>query len=788
MSDGPVLGIDLGTTNSVVAIADGGQARVISDPEGRRMVPSVVSFHPAGHKLVGYEARDRRLIDAKNTVYAVKRLIGRPYDSPEVERARQRFGFAIAPNKHGGCIVEVRSGRYALAEISAIVLRELRRISELDLGVACERAVITVPANFNELQRSATKAAGKVAGLDVLRILNEPTAAALAYGYGKKQKERVAVYDLGGGTFDITVLELDNDVFEVLATGGNSFLGGEDIDRAVGEVMAQQFLEQHGWDPRSDSQAFERLKAAGEWAKCQLSEEQAVRLTIEELTIGEGGRPLDLEFEMTRAELEEISHPWLQQSFDVCDAALKDASFRADEVDSVVLVGGSTRMPLCRRMVESYFGMTPNAAIDPDMVVAQGAAIHGYALGGAAQDAAAKARGKSTLGRVALQRLTAAEIEQRQRAKRIDTIDGMPRQPAFAPPERPAQAAPRARPAKISDPPPSLPNLPDGPTVVREVRAVTTPKTTMDMELDGLAPDRDARQAGSLDDLAPPAFADPADPFADLAPDDPFTAPTSGGSKVGFLDELDETDAALDDPFELPAPRERGRKKVPAREPTTPFSIDRRDALDPPKPPVVERRPPPPRPPPTPRVGTPHVAPPLPAPPAPVASPPALPPAQKAAWLPSQPPPLAQPVLPMVDAAPPILMDVTPHSLGIETAGGYCRHLILKNAPVPTEQTRGFTTARDDQTEVAVRICQGESDSFDANQILGEVVLSELPRKARGSVSIDVAFMLDADGTLDVDAVEPTTGTKRSVKINLRGGLNDADIAAMRLRIEAEEL
>ena len=306
MSDGPVLGIDLGTTNSVVAVADGGQARVLRDIEGHRLVPSVVSFHPNGETLVGYDARERRLVDAKNTVYAVKRLIGRPFNSPEVTRARERFGFDIIENKHGGSVVQVRKGRYALAEISAMVLRQLRRVAESALGEHCERAVITVPANFNELQRSATKAAGKVAGLDVLRILNEPTAAALAYGLGQGQREKVAVYDLGGGTFDITILELDDDVFEVLSTAGDTFLGGEDIDGAIGEAMSDAFLKTHRWDPRVDLQAFERLKAAGEWAKCELTTETRVELTVEDLHRGTSGEALNLEFALSRAELEEI--------------------------------------------------------------------------------------------------------------------------------------------------------------------------------------------------------------------------------------------------------------------------------------------------------------------------------------------------------------------------------------------------------------------------------------------------------------------------------------------------
>jgi molecular chaperone DnaK len=261
---GKVLGIDLGTTNSVVAIANGREARVLADSEGRRLIPSVVSFHPDGSILVGHEARERRLVDAKNTVYSTKRLIGRPFSSSEVQKAKERFAFDLEATKVGGVQVRVRRGTFALPEISAMVLRHLRRVAEDSLGEPCGRAVVTVPANFNELQRSATQAAGKVAGLDVLRILNEPTAATLAYGLSREKAEKVAVYDLGGGTFDITILDLDKDVFEVVSTAGDTFLGGDDIDLAIAEKMADACLRQHRFDARADSQAFERMRAAAE--------------------------------------------------------------------------------------------------------------------------------------------------------------------------------------------------------------------------------------------------------------------------------------------------------------------------------------------------------------------------------------------------------------------------------------------------------------------------------------------------------------------------------------------
>ncbi len=696
MGDGPVLGIDLGTTNSVVAVADGGQARVLTDDQGRRMVPSVVAFMPDGETLVGYDARERRLVDARNTVYAVKRLIGRPFDSPEVARARERFAFEIVANKHGGSVVKVGQSTYALAEISAMVLRELRRIAELNLGESVERAVITVPANFNELQRSATKAAGKVAGLDVLRIVNEPTAAALAYGYAAGQNERIGIYDLGGGTFDITILELERDVFEVLSTAGDTFLGGEDLDRAVAEVMSDRFREQHGIDPRKDAQAFERLKAAAEWAKCQLSSEEAVELTVEELIVDSRGKAYDLTFAMTRPELEALVRPWLVRSIEVCETALEGAGMKAKDLDRLVLVGGSTRIPLCRQMVADYFGREPRIDLDPDMVVAQGAAIHGYALGGAKAPSRPPKAPPIPL-HVALGRATLPGVARHQ--------------PAFGPEERVAPPPPPERAAKPTPPPAPMPDLPvpqaDSAVVVAKTVAVRTPKTSMDFVLDELAP--------------PPPGPDTFPPEGD-----PFASPRSGSRSERLP--MPDLEAPLDAPFAVPP---AGQKRVSTREPTAPFALET------------------------------HAAKKMPAPP---------------------PPSMPMPVVPMPERAPPLLMDVTPHSLGVETAGGYCKKLITKNAPVPTEQTRTFTTARDDQEQVSVRVCQGESDLFAQNQELGEILLDQLPRAARGSLDIEVVFILDADGTLAVTARDAQSGRTQHTRINLRGGLSAEEIETMRAR------
>ena len=319
----PVLGIDLGTTNSVVAVSDGREVRTLPVADDRFLIPSVVSFHPDGSVLVGDPARERRLIDAKNTVFSIKRLIGRPFRSEEVRRATERFPFELRASPTGGVLVSARGETYSLSEISAFVLREVRRIADQALGETCTRAVVTVPANFNELQRSATKTAGRVAGLEVLRILNEPTAAALAYGYGRGSRERVAIFDLGGGTFDVTILELAGDVFEVLATAGDTYLGGDDIDEVLADRMAKAFLKHHRYDARTDRQAYERLRAAAEWSKCQLSHEEEVKLRIEELAFGEGGVPLDLAFGLKRRNLEAMIQPLVARCFDVCEDAMR---------------------------------------------------------------------------------------------------------------------------------------------------------------------------------------------------------------------------------------------------------------------------------------------------------------------------------------------------------------------------------------------------------------------------------------------------------------------------------
>ncbi len=720
-----VLGIDLGTTNSVVAVADGGSSRVLSNELGERLIPSVVSFKPDGTILVGEEARERRLLDARRTVYSVKRLIGRPFHSEEVRRAKERFAFEFVESPNGGCLLKIRKETYTLTEISAFVLREVRRIAERNLGHRVERAVITVPANFNELQRSATKAAGRVAGLEVERILNEPTAAALAYGYGKHRPERVAVFDLGGGTFDLTILELEDDVFEVLSTAGDSFLGGDDLDLGVAELMADACLQKHRWDPRQDEQAYERLRAAGEWIKCQLSTEPKVQVTLEELTYGAGGAALDFTFELDREGFVEVARPILARAFDVCQRALKEAAMKPHEVDNVVLVGGSTRVPLVREMVQQFFRKKPRTEIDPDLVVAQGAAIHGYALSGARRTRKA-GRSETALGRVALKKVSAAEL-QRLKAAREERRKQLPVQPAFAPTQQVERGVARPiPPARPTPPPPPMLGLPPA-------RGARTPSVPMEMddppvglppalrELDDPLPSRGPVVSKApppvpkARELGPPVAQPPPVPPPTRAPVAPRAVPKTAQAPEAALPSVIvdssltvEVGAEFDFDANGQAPDE-----LPAAPPEPDGTI---------------------------------------------------------------------PVLEMEERVAPLLMDVTPHSLGIETAGGFCRLLIRRNAPIPTEHARVFTTAADGQDSVVVRICQGEEKNFADNEALGEIELFGLRSGARGTVKIEVTFILDASGVLAVRALDQDTGKEQTIQINLKGGVDDAEIERMRQR------
>jgi molecular chaperone DnaK len=704
----------------VVAVADQPGGRVLADSDGAKLIPSIVSFHPSGDILVGAAAKERRLLDAQNTVYSVKRLIGRPYASYEVKQAQERFAFELSEGPSGGVLVTARGETYTLSEISAFVLRHVRKVAEEALGQECSQAVVTVPANFNELQRSATKAAGRVAGLDVLRILNEPTAAALAYGYNKTSTERVAVYDLGGGTFDITILQLAGDVFEVLATAGDTFLGGDDVDTSIADQMAAQFLEQNRYDARQDRQAYERLRAAAEWAKIQLSDKPDVKLCIEELAYGEGGVALNLDFALTRQQLEHMCQPLMARSFDVCEDAMKAAGLRPTQLDNVILVGGSTRIPLLQRMVAEYFGRKPLVNIDPDLVVAQGAALQAHTLSMPAR--------KAPLGRVALKKVAQPGSDKHPRITEEsfeDEVTNVGDRPPLPPPPVARAARRKATLSGQAPPPPPL-QLKTPADSMLDDGLLDTPTRSREEPLEQ---DR-TRLAEAVDplDFQPTRMADASGLLMQLGAEGEPELEEIGDEPSGLLTELG------DDAFRQDSDLPTG------------------------------------------------------------VSPPGLPPID----LSSSAPALLRAALDedvdtvtgavAVTEGPqaPLLLDVTPLSLGVETVDGYCEHIIRRNSAIPAGQTKMFTTARDGQEAVVVRICQGEDRQITGNQLLGEVVLDGLRPAARGKVQIAVRFMIDADGTLQVRAQDVGTGQQQQIAIKLIGELPEEQIERLRERHEAK--
>ena len=382
---GKIIGIDLGTTNCCVAVLEGGTVQIVPNKEGGRTTPSVVGFTDKGERLVGQIAKRQAVTNASNTVYAVKRLIGRKFDSPEGQRMRDSAPFEIVDSQNGDARVRVQGRVYSPPELSGIVLQRLKAAAEDFLGEAVADAIITVPAYFDDTQRQATKDAGKIAGLNVERIINEPTAAELAYGLGKSEAEKIAVYDLGGGTFDISILELNDGVFDVLSTSGNTYLGGEDFDERIMNWMADQFLADSRIDLRRDRLALQRLKEAAERAKCELSSASETSFNLPFIAADASG-PKHLNKTLTREKFEELVRDLVQQTVEPCERALADAKLQASDVDKVILVGGQTRSPIVERTVADIFGKKASVEINPDEVVAMGAAIQGGVLSGDVKD------------------------------------------------------------------------------------------------------------------------------------------------------------------------------------------------------------------------------------------------------------------------------------------------------------------------------------------------------------------------------------------------------------------
>ena len=377
-----VIGIDLGTTNSCVAIMEGTQAKVLENAEGTRTTPSVVAFTDGEEKLIGQPAKRQAVTNPENTIFAVKRLIGRNFDDPKVKKDVETVPFKIINSEKGDAWIEAKGNKYSPSQISAFVLQKMKETAEKYLGQEVTKAVITVPAYFNDAQRQATKDAGKIAGLEVLRIINEPTAASLAYGLDKKkQNKKIAVYDLGGGTFDVSILELGDGVFEVKSTNGDTFLGGEDFDNTIVDYLLSEFKKENGIDLKSDKLALQRLKEAAEKAKIELSSATQTEINLPFITADKTG-PKHINLKMTRAKLEALVEDLILRTIPPCKTALKDSGLSASEINEIILVGGMTRMPKVIEEVKNFFGKEPNKSVNPDEVVAMGAAIQAGVLQG----------------------------------------------------------------------------------------------------------------------------------------------------------------------------------------------------------------------------------------------------------------------------------------------------------------------------------------------------------------------------------------------------------------------
>ncbi|HHS98338.1 MAG TPA: molecular chaperone DnaK, partial [Chloroflexi bacterium] len=383
---GKIIGIDLGTTNSVCAVMMGGEPVVIPSAEGGRLFPSVVAVNPkTGERLVGQVAKRQAIVNPENTIFSIKRFMGRKFDDPEVQRALQIVPYKVTAAPNGDVRVWMGGKEYSPPEISAMILQKIKADAEAYLGEEVTQAVITVPAYFNDSQRQATKDAGRIAGLEVLRIINEPTASSLAYGLGENRDEIIAVYDLGGGTFDISILDVGDGVFEVKSTSGDTFLGGDDFDRRIIDYLADEFEKEYGVDLRKDRQALQRLKEAAEKAKIELSSMLETEINLPFITAGPSG-PLHLQMRLTRAKLEQLTEDLILRTIEPCKQALEDAGLKPSDIDQVILVGGQTRMPAIQQIVAEFFGREPHKGVNPDEVVGVGAAIQAGVLAGEVKD------------------------------------------------------------------------------------------------------------------------------------------------------------------------------------------------------------------------------------------------------------------------------------------------------------------------------------------------------------------------------------------------------------------
>jgi len=771
----PIVGIDLGTSNSVVAHAEPtGTVTVLADEAGGKVHPSVVSFHPSGGVVVGAAAKQRKVIDPQNTIYSIKRLIGRSYRSAEVQTAKARAPFKIKEGPNSAPIIVTRAGEFAVPEISAIVLDHVRNIAATRLEGPISRAVVTVPASFNDAQRSATATAGAIAGLTVVRVLNEPTAAALAYGHARRLREIIAVYDFGGGTFDITLLSLADQVYEVLGTAGDSFLGGDDLDERLVEKMTGKFLADHRIDLRTNPVAMMRLRAVAEQTKIELSRRTRAVVRIDEIAYGPRGVPLNLQIEITRDEFVKDTADLIDRTFPVCREALALANLTIDQIADVILVGGTTKVPYVRDQVARFFEKSPRSDVNPDDAVAVGAALQATSL-------------ERILARRSSSKIAARppppDVAEEATARGADVLELTESGVGPAPtPPAPPDHDPLARST-------------DGYAGVVPSRRDTSYSVTRAGLRDAVA-DPERYPASPLPMPLPTAPADPASgdghapapssgsqsqPLARIVrPPAPPAAPSTPHKTMLGVSAAPGAAPAL--PIRGPGPGEWPASASAAETNPSTWAV-KNPATTQPMAPTTPIAPP--------------TAPTL------IAAIPDLAAAATARGIGAQPtvtepapsstakgfqPPQRYPIQPPAIQAPPrpppVLLEVTPRGLGIATVAGFCEELIRRNSRLPTEIRKLFTTSRDRQDLVRIVVCQGESRRIDNNTVIGDLVLQNLPPRPRGETSIEVTFSLDPSGILQVRARDAQTGLEQRATLDLVGGVAEESLAASRDRLQ----
>ncbi len=777
----------------MVAHADEtGNARVLADEGGYKIHPSVVSFHPNGGVVVGAAAKQRKVIDPANTIYSVKRLIGRAYSSLEVKTAQKRSPFQIKEGANELPLIVTRGGEFAVPEISAIVLDHVRNIAQHQLGEEVSRAVVTVPAAFNDAQRSATATAGAIAGLTVVRVLNEPTAAALAYGNARNLKQTIAVYDFGGGTFDVTILKLEDQVYEVLGTAGDTFLGGDDLDERLVERMITKFLQENRIDLRTNEVSMMRLRAVAEQTKIELSRRSRAVVRVDEIAYGAKGAPLNLQIEITRDEFVSQVADIIDRTFPVCKEALSYAQLGIDRIDDIILVGGTTKIPYVRDQVSKFFTKAPRTDVNPEDAVAVGAALQATSL-------------ERILSRKSSQRvavpvtapLVGGEVvEDDEFEGETSTVDQafgntieLDEEPTGSSQGGPLPARPAAELAARPETEYSLPR-----SGTREVFESKTPapaggaiarlKPTMPRTTTGnVAPAAPSAKTLIVESARPPqspavAIKPRTVPGMPAMPKPPMAPTWSGPDDFETGSSLLPTSVA--EPPTEPPPTAPPLPVVPPgprtlMSATPPAPLPPRSkhpsASGPMRLLELERDPPPSS---TSKGFQPPQAYPVTQRPAPH----------------QMPTMMMQPVQPQLPSAPagsrppPVVLDVTPRGLGIATVAGFCEELIRRNSRLPAEMVKKFTTSHDQQRAVRIVVCQGESRRMDNNTIIGDLRLEGLPARPRGETSIEVTFALDASGILQVKARDALTGLEQHARLELVGGVQEQDVSSARERMQ----